>query len=70
MVQAGFRKFQREKWRMQLFVLQRENEINTSDTFTKPNWFGLDSDGAHKVHKYTSSHSNISLYCGFKELKA
>ena len=29
------------------------------------NWFRLDSDGAHKVHKCTS---NISLYCGFKEL--
>ena len=26
-----------EKWGMQLFVLQRENKINTSDTFTKPN---------------------------------
>ena len=24
------------------------------------NWFRLDSDGAHKVHKCTS---NISLYC-------
>ena len=29
------------------------------------NWFKLDSDGAHKVHKCTS---NISVYCGFKEL--
>ena len=29
------------------------------------NWFRLDSDGAHKVHKCTS---NISLYSGFKEL--
>ena len=29
------------------------------------NWFRLDSDGAHKVHKCTS---NISLCCGFKEL--
>ena len=29
------------------------------------NWFRLDSDGAHKVHKCTS---NISLHCGFKEL--
>ena len=28
-------------------------------------WFRLDSDGVHKVHKCTS---NISLYCGFKEL--
>ena len=28
-----------EKWRMQLFVLQRENEMNTSDTFTKPTTF-------------------------------
>ena len=37
---------------MQLFVLQRENKINTSETFTKPTtfWFRLDSDGAHKVH--------------------
>ena len=29
------------------------------------NWFRLDSDGAHKVHKCTS---NISLHCGFKDL--
>ena len=55
-----------EKWRMQLLSYR---EKNTSDTFTKPtthfNWFRLDSDGAHKVHKCTS---NISLYCGIKEL--
>ena len=50
---------------MQLFVLQRENKMNTSDTFTKPTTLQLHSDGAHKVHKCTS---NISLYCGFKEL--
>ena len=28
-----------EKWRMQLFVPQRENKMNTSDTFTKPTTF-------------------------------
>ena len=28
-----------EKWRMQLFVLQREYKMNTSDTFTKPTTF-------------------------------
>ena len=52
-----------EKWRMQLFVLQRENKMNTSDTFTKPTTF-LTGSGliqmVHKVHKCTS---NISLYC-------
>ena len=48
---------------MQLFVLQRENKMNTSDIYKANNifnWFRLDSDGAHKVHKCTS---NISLYC-------
>ena len=28
-----------QKWRMQLFVLQREIEMNTSDTFTKSTTF-------------------------------
>ena len=60
----GSRETFAEKWRMQLFALQRENKINTSDTFVLQiqhfNWFRLDSDGAHTMHKCSS---NISLYC-------
>ena len=50
-------------------VLQRKSKTNTSDTFINQrhfNWFRLDSDGSYKEHKCTS---NISLYCGFKELR-
>ena len=32
--QGNFRETFAEKWRMQLFVLQRENKINTSNIFT------------------------------------
>ena len=82
---------------MQLFVLQRENKMNTFDNLQSQqhfNWFRLDSDDAHKVHtvhkstlriqraickrpencyahkvhKCTSTHSNIGLYHSFKEL--
>ena len=51
---------------MQLFVLQRENKINTSDTFKNI----LTGSGLiQMVHiKCKSAHSNISLHCGFKEL--
>ena len=47
------------------FLSYRENKMNTSDRFIYKannisNWFRLDSDGAHKVHKCTS---NIRLYC-------
>ena len=51
------------------FCPTEKKKINTSDTFINQrhfNWFRLDSDGAYKVHKCTSS---ISLYCGFKELR-
>ena len=48
---AGFQGNSREtfaeKWRMQLFVLQRENKINTSDTFTKSTTF-LNVKSAYK----------------------
>ena len=50
-------------------VLERKSKTNTSDTFINQrhfNWFRLDSDGGYKEHKCTS---NISLYCGFKELR-
>ena len=54
---------------MQLFVLQRENKINTSETFTMPTTFLTGSGLIQIVQiKCTSAHSNISLYCGFKEL--
>ena len=52
----GSRETFAEKCRMQLFALQRENKINTSDTFVLQihfNWFRLDSDGAHTMHKCT-----------------
>ena len=39
-----------EKWRMQLFVLQTENKINTSDTFTKPTTFLTGSGLIQMVH--------------------
>ena len=49
---------------MQLFVLQRENKINTSDTFTKPTKSLTGLGLIQMVHiKCTSAHSNISLYC-------
>ena len=35
---------------MQLFVLQRENKINTSDTFTKPTTFLTGSGLIQMVH--------------------
>ena len=45
-----------EKWRMQLFVLQRENKMNTSDTFTKPTTFLTGSGLIQMVHiKCTSA---------------
>ena len=55
---------------MQLFVLQREIRLKKHflHIYKHFNWFRLDSDGAHKVHKCKSAHSNISLYCGFKAL--
>ena len=53
---------------MQLFVLQRENKINTYGTFTRPTTFLTGSGLIQIVQiKCTSAHSNISLYCGFKE---
>ena len=39
-----------EKWRMQLFVLQRENKMNTSDTFTKPTTFLTGSGLIQMMH--------------------
>ena len=39
-----------EKWRMHLFVLQRENKMNTPDTFTKPTTFLTGSDLIQMVH--------------------
>ena len=39
-----------EKWRMQLFVLQRENKMKTSDTFTKPTTFLTASGLIQMVH--------------------
>ena len=61
---------------MQLFVLQRENKMNTSNTlnvlackFYKANNILTGSGLIQMVHiKCTGAHSNISLYCGFKEL--
>ena len=55
---------------MQLFVLQRENKMNTSNTFIyKANNILTGSGLIQIVHiKCTGAHSNISLYCGFKEL--
>ena len=51
---AGFQGNSREtfaeKTRMQLFVLQRENKMNTSDTFTKPTTFLTGSDLIPMVH--------------------
>ena len=51
---AGFQGNSREtfaeKWRMQLFVLQRENKMNTSDTFTKPTTFLSGSGLIQMVH--------------------
>ena len=45
-----------EKWRMHLFVLQRENKMNMSDTFTKPTTFLTGSDLIQMVHiKYISA---------------
>ena len=45
-----------EKWRMQLFVLGRENKMNTSDTFTKPTTFLTGSGLIQMVHiKCTSA---------------
>ena len=38
-LQGNSRETFAEKWRVQLFVLQRENKMNTSDTFTKPTTF-------------------------------
>ena len=62
---AGFQGNSREtfaeKWRMQFFVLQRENKMNTSDTFTKSTTFLTGSDWIQMVHiKYISA---SSLYC-------
>ena len=83
--------FQRDfcrEWRMELFVLQRENMMTHLQSQQHFNWFRLDADGAHKVHtvhkstlwiqraickrpencyahkvhKCTSTHSNIDLY--------
>ena len=45
-----------EKWRMQHFVLQRENKMNTSDTFTMPTTFLIGSGLIQMVHiKYISA---------------
>ena len=50
-----------EKWRMQLFVLQRENKMNTSDTFTKPTTFLTGSGLIQMVHiKYISA--SVTVY--------
>ena len=39
-----------EKWRIQLSVLERENKMNTSDTFTKPTTFLTASGLIQMVH--------------------
>ena len=60
--------FQRDfcrEWRMQLFVVQRENMMTHLKSQQHFNCFRLDSDSAHKVCKCTS---NISLRCKFKDL--
>ena len=48
--QGNSRETSTEKRRMQLFVLQRENKMNTSDTFTKPTTFLTGSGLIQMVH--------------------
>ena len=50
MVSGEFQRDFAEKLRMQLFVLQRENKMNTSDTFSKPTSFLTGSSLIQMVH--------------------